>query len=438
MTRLGDGVMPGRASAETWAGEQDVIGPGLQAVVQWAQIAIAHGEGSRVTDVDGNQYIDLMGGAGVNSVGHSHPRLVEALKAQLELWMVGSFSSPARLRMLQLVREILPSGLDRIQLYTSGAEAVEAAIRLAKAATGKYEFLSFWNGFHGKTLGAGALTAGARQGTGPLPSGFFTTPYANCYHCPLKMTYPGCGFACVDLARDQIRQQSTGALAAIVAEPIQGRSGNVPPPPGYMAALKELAREFDALLIGDETLTGFGRTGEMFGCDHDGVTPDIAIVGKGMGGGYPVSGVVASSELMSAVPFSAPSASSSSYGGFPMAGAAVAATLEVIRDERLVENARVVGEVMLAALQGLEETAQGVGQVRGRGLMIGIELVSDREQRSPVSAEQLRETFLALLRRGVIVMVGGGSLRLYPPLSIDAETALEAAETITDVLTNQS
>src|SRR5262249_21211620 len=156
-----------------------------------------------------------------------------------------------------------------------------------------------------------------------------------------------------ELVREAIREQSTGALAAIVVEPVQGRAGNVPAPPGYLRALQELAQERGALLIADEMITGFGRTGELFGCDHDGVVPDIAVVGKGMGGGYPVCGIISSDEIMSARPFSEPSASSSSFGGFPMACAAVAATLKVIEEERLVARTKDVGTALLARLEGL-------------------------------------------------------------------------------------
>src|SRR5205807_3408244 len=167
----------------------------------------------------GNRYIDLLGASGVNSIGHSHPKLVAALQEQIESWLVGAFGSRARLEMLEVLSELLPEGLDRIQLYSGGSEAVEAGLRLAKAYTGKYEFLSFWGGFHGKTLGALALTSGARAGLGPLPPGFFSAPYGNAYHCPLRCEK--CDLRCVDLARDVVKEQSSGALAAIVVEPVQ-------------------------------------------------------------------------------------------------------------------------------------------------------------------------------------------------------------------------
>ncbi|GAA4715801.1 aspartate aminotransferase family protein [Phytohabitans rumicis] len=419
-----------------WAVEQEVIGPGLQAVMLWAQLCVASAAGAELTDVDGNLVIDFQGAGGVNSIGHANPRLVEALRADLADAPAGAFGSAGRLAMAGVLRDFLPPPLDRIQLYSGGTEAVEAALRLAKSVTGKYEFLSFWGGFHGKTAGSLALTTGARSGLGPLPPGYFSAPYANCYHCPLKLTFPSCGFACVETARDTIKENSTGALAAIVVEPVQGRSGNVVPPPGYLAALQSVAREFDALLVVDEMMTGFGRTGAPFAFQRDGdeVSPDILTVGKGMGAGYPVTGVIASAETMSAAPFSDPSASSSSFGAFPLACRAVATTTQILIEDDLPARAAKLGDEMLHALRPLVDEAPLVGDVRGAGLAIGIELVTDKQTRRPAPKEVIRDTFLALLDAGVLVMVGGNTLRLYPPLTVDEGVMREAVDIIRRVL----
>ncbi|GAA0936941.1 aspartate aminotransferase family protein [Nonomuraea longicatena] len=418
-----------------WAEEQEVIGPGLQAVMLWSRFTVARASGAVLTDLDGNEVLDLQGAGGVNSIGHADPTLVAAMTEQLATWTAGAFGSQARLDMLNALRDFLPEGLDRVQLYSGGTEAVEAALRLAKSATGKYEVLSFWGGFHGKTLGSLALTAGARRELGPLPGGFFSAPYANCYRCPFKLRHPGCGFACVEHAREVVKQQSTGALSAIVVEPVQGRSGNVVPPPGYLAALAELAAEFDALLIADEMMTGFGRTGAAFAFEHDGITPDIVTVGKGMGAGYPVTGVIAAAATMSSGAFSEPSASSSSFGAFPMACRAVATTVSVIERDGLVERAEQLGKELLEALSPLAEQAPLVGDVRGAGLAIGIELVTDKDSRAPASTDLVRQAFTALLQAGVLVMTGGNTLRLYPPLNIGDDEAHDAADIITRTLT---
>ncbi|MFF5204971.1 aspartate aminotransferase family protein [Streptosporangium sp. NPDC000396] len=423
-------VAPPSKTHRHWAEEQEVIGPGLQAVMLWSRFCVSEASGAVLTDLDGNQVLDLQGAGGVNSIGHAEPTLVAALIDQLGTWTAGAFGSRARLDMLRALRDFLPEGLDRVQLYSGGTEAVEAALRLAKSATGKYEVLSFWGGFHGKTLGSLALTAGARRDLGPLPGGYMSAPYANCYRCPLKLRHPGCGFACVDHAREVVRQQSTGALAAIVVEPVQGRSGNVVPPPGYLAALASLAAEFDALLIVDEMMTGFGRTGTAFAFMRDDVEPDIVTVGKGMGAGYPVTGVIASTATMASGPFSEPSASSSSFGAFPMACRAVATTVSVIERDGLVERAELLGKELLAMLTPLTEEAPLVGDVRGAGLAIGIELVTDKESRRPASTDVVRQAFTALLEAGVLVMTGGNTLRLYPPLNIEKDQAHEAADII--------
>ncbi len=420
--------------AEHWAAEQELIGPGLQAVMLWSQLCIRAARGEMLEDLDGNRVIDLQGAGGVNSIGHANPRMVEALQNELTTAPAGAFGSPARRRMTEVLADVLPAGLDRIQLYSGGTEAVEAALRLAKSVTGKHEFLSFWGGFHGKTMGSLALTAGARTGLGPLPPGYFSAPYANCYRCPLKLRFPECGLACVDSARDSIRENSTGSLAAIVVEPVQGRSGNVVPPPGYLAALASLAADFDALLIVDEMMTGFGRTGAMFASEREGLSPDIITVGKGMGAGYPVTGVIASTASMAAAPFSDPSASSSSFGAFPMACRAVATTAEVLLAEDLPARAARLGAELLDTLTPLVDDAPLVGDVRGAGLAIGIELVTDKRTRQPADKNIIRAVFLELLSAGVLVMVGGNSLRLYPPLTVDEDVLRESAEIITRTL----
>ncbi|MEV5575050.1 aspartate aminotransferase family protein [Spirillospora sp. NPDC052269] len=423
------------ASKEHWAAEQEVVGPGLQAVMLWSELCVESADGAVLTDLDGNRVLDFQGAGGVNSVGHANPRFTGALADELTTAPIGAFGSGARRDMAESLRDFVPEPLDRVQLYSGGTEAVEAGLRLAKSVTGKTEFLSFWGGFHGKTLGSLALTVGARTGLGPLPPGNFSTPYANCYRCPFKLTAPSCGFACVEQARETVKQNSTGDLAAIVVEPVQGRSGNVVPPEGYLKALKEVAEEFDALLFVDEMMTGFGRTGETFAFVRDEVTPDIVTVGKGMGGGYPVTGVLSSAGHMAAPPFSDPSASSSSFGAFPMACRAVGTVVDILVEERLVDHARKVGGELLDALIPLVDEAPLVGDVRGAGLAIGIELVADKETREPVSKAVLRETFMALLDAGVLTMTGGNTLRLYPPLTLGEDQAREAADIIVRTLT---
>jgi 4-aminobutyrate aminotransferase/(S)-3-amino-2-methylpropionate transaminase len=248
-------------------------------------VAMARGQGATLIDEDGNEYIDFIAGIGVGSVGHCHPHYVETLKRQVERLTFGSFTTETRARFLDLLSTVTPEGLTRIQLFSGGAEAVEAALRLAKAATGRHEVLGFWGGFHGKTGGVlGLLGSDFKHHLGPFLPGQYTTPYADCYRCPLRLTYPSCGIACADYVRDVIRYQTGGEIAAIIVEPIQGTAGNVIPPDGFLPAIQSVARDHGALLIVDEMITGFGRTGGMWASGREGIRPDVMTIGKGMGG----------------------------------------------------------------------------------------------------------------------------------------------------------
>ncbi|HIV57763.1 MAG TPA: aspartate aminotransferase family protein [Candidatus Stackebrandtia faecavium] len=425
-----------RLSAERhWEKEQAMLGPGLQAVVLWGGLCVEHAVGDYVFTTDGRRFLDFQGGAGVNHVGHSHPAVVSAVCDQVQRWMIGSWASRSRLRLLEEIQDFLPDGLERVQLYSSGTEAVEAALRLAKSYTGRHEVLSFWGGFHGKSLGSMALTSGGpRKSLGPLPTGFHSAPYANESLCPFGCSPRGCLRRCVDFTREKLEHDTTGDLAAIVVEGVQGRAGNVVPPPGYLRELKTLAHDTGALLIVDESMTGFGRTGRNFSYDHDDVVPDIVVVGKGMGSGYPITGVIASDETMSVGPYSEPSASSSSFGGFPAACAAAAASLKIIRTEGLVERAAESGTLLLDALTDRLADSLIVGEVRGKGLAIGIELVTDRESRTPLDKSGIRHVYKRLLERGLLVMTGGNTLRLYPPLNVGRDSINMAVDVLTEVL----
>jgi len=399
---------------------------GLQSFALRAGRAMARGTGCTLIDEDGNTYIDFIAGIAVGSVGHCHPHYVETLKRQVERLTFGSFTTEVRAKFLELLATVTPPGLTRIQLFSGGAEAVEAALRLAKAVTKKHEVLGFWGGFHGKTGGVlGLLGSDFKHHLGPFLPGQYLSPYADCYRCPLKLRYPECGIACAEYLRDVIRYQTSGEIAAIIVEPMQGTAGNVVPPEGFLRAVQALARDHGALLITDEMITGFGRTGSMWGSDHDGVVPDAMTVGKGMGGGFPLSGVISTDALTSTPPWSNPSASSSSYGGNPLAAAAGLASLEIILGEDLVKNSARVGAVMLARLEQMKERFRSVGEVRGKGLMLGIELVRDRLTKEPVPKEVAQALYQECLRRGLVAMTYSPTIRINPPLVISEDTALE-------------
>lgn len=422
-------TVPGPLSKAIFDREAQIMAPGLQSIALYSQIVIDSATGCTLRDVDHNDYLDFIAGIAVGSLGHGHPHYVARLKEQLDHVTFGSFTTVTRARFLELISELLPDGITHLQLFSGGAEAVEAALRLAKSVTRKFEVIGFWGGYHGKTAGVlGLLGGGYRNHQGPFPPGVHTSPYANCYRCPWKLTYPSCGLACAEHLRQVIKHQTQDQIAAIVIEPIQGTAGNVIPPDDFLHAVRQIADECDALLLVDEILTGFGRTGTMWACEHSGLQPDIMTLGKGMGGGFPISGVAASLERMSAVPFGEPSGSSSSYGGNPLAAAAGLGAIEAILSDKLTENSARVGAVMLDALRALQEKYRFIGDVRGRGLLIGIDLVADRHTKAPLEKTITRALFQEALERGLITMAYTHTIRINPPLVITEAEALQGVE----------
>lgn len=415
---------PGSKSRATFHDEQAVIAPGQQRIALLSELALASGRGATVTDLDGNTYLDFFAGVAVASLGHAHPGYIAAVEAQLRRISVGSFTSENRIRLLKLIAKLAPGNLGRTQLFSGGAEAVEAAFRLAMSYTGKYEIVGFWGGFHGKTAGVmGLIGDESKHGWGPLPGGRFSVPYADCARCPFALRYPDCGLACADFARQSIKRSTSGAVAAIIIEPMQGTAGNVVPPPDFLPAIQSIAKEIGALLIADEMITGFGRTGRWFGCNHSDVVPDIMTVGKGMGNGFPISGVISSDTIVTAEPFARASASSSSYGGNPLASTAALATIETIIDDGLVEHAARVGAHMLDRLREMQEKYAFIGDVRGVGLMIGVDLVAARTTNEPMARPATERIFLDALQQGLLMMGYFPRIRINPPLTITREQA---------------
>lgn len=395
---------------------------------------MVEGHGCRLTDADGNQYLDFFAGVAVASLGHSHPRFVKAMTNQLGTLMVGSFTTEARLNLLKTIAELAPGALKRTQLYSGGSEAVEAAIRLAKSYTKKHEVVGFWGGFHGKTGGViGLIGDEWKQNWGPLTPGTHLVPYADCYRCPFKLEYPSCGMFCLDFARKAIKTTTAGSIAAIIVEPMQGTAGNVVPPPEFLPGLADIAEENGALLIADEMITGFGRTGRMFGCNHTNVEPDVMTVGKGLGCGFPVSGLISTDEITKSHPWSKASSSSSSYGGNPLAATAALTTIETIVDENLVENSACVGMLLLNELRRLQEKYELIGDVRGAGLLLGMDLVKDRKTKEPLAAKVTERIFIEALRRGLLLMGYFSRVRINPPLILTETEARDGVAILDEV-----
>lgn len=411
--------------------EQEFIAPGLQTIALLSQLVIDHGSGCTLTDVNGRTYLDFNAGVSVASLGHAHPRYVDAISEQLKRVSVGSFTSRPRVELVRLIAELAPGNLTRTQFFSGGAEAVEAAIRLARSYTKRTHIVGFTGGFHGKTAGVLPISdIDWKRDVGPLAPDQHVAIY------PDATTFGGtaaeCAAASIDSLRRVIEHECSGRPAAIVIEPIQGTAGNIVPPNGFLSSVRAIADEYGALLIADEMITGFGRTGQLFGCNFDDVVPDVMTVGKGIGGGFPVSAVISTDEIMSAKPFSLPSASSSSYGGNPLAAAAALVTIRTIVDQKLPHNAATVGEVLR---NGLRSIGGPVANVRGRGLLVGFDLV---ENGAVMPKPRCVEFFKSCLARGLIMMCYTPRVRIHPPLILQRQEAERALAIIDDVLSEMT
>ena len=432
-------TMPGPRSLETFSLESQFAAPGTQGVALFSRLALDRGEGAILWDRDGNRYIDLMAGICVASLGYGHPKYVDALQRQVARLHVGSFATAHRAELVQLIASITPGDCNRTQFYSSGAEAVEAALRLAKSFSKKTEVVGFWGGYHGKTGGVLPLLGGTfKHELGPLMPGCYLSPYASPSRDEFASASPDeCLQKAMRFLRRKIQLETTNDVAAIIVEPIQGTAGNIVPVPGFLRELRQLADELGAVLIADEMITGFGRTGRMFGVEHDGVVPDIMTVGKAFGGGFPMSGVIATARVAFSTPWANPSGSSSSYGGNPLAAAAALAAIRITLEEDLPARAHRIGERMLTVMRSWEGDIPIVRDVRGRGLMIGMDLVHPATGKL-LDKSVTRQIFDALLARGVLSMLYSPEVRINPPLVIEEADALEALAIMEGVLRDAS
>ena len=401
-------------------------------------LVVERGEGACVIDSDGNRFLDFAAGIAVCSTGHSHPDVVAAITEQASRFLHMSatdFYYEKAVELAEKVAQLAPvgsrAGDARVLFTNSGTEAVEAALKLARYQTGRHLALSFYGSFHGRTMGALSLTASKtiqRRGFGPMLPGAFQVPYADCYRCPFGKKPDSCDLECVDFIEEfpLKRTAPPEEVAAIIVEPVQGEGGYVVPPARFFHRLRELCDRHGILLIADEVQSGIGRTGKMFAMEHFGVKPDIIAVAKGIASGMPLGLCIARADLMSWPP----GAHASTFGGNPVSCAAALATLELIGG-RFMENARRQGERLIAGLERLATRHTLIGQVRGLGLMIGIELVKDRatRQRAP---EEARRVVAEAFKRGLLILTAGeNTLRLSPPLVIE-DLQTDAALTILD------
>ncbi len=388
---------------------------------------MARGQGAVVEDVDGNRFLDCSAGIAVTSTGHSHPDVVKAITEQAGkfLHMSGTdFYYEDQVELAEQFGELVPiSGKVRSFFSNSGAEANEAAIKLARYHTKRPYIIAFLGGFHGRTMGALAMTASKaiqRRGFSPLMSGVYHAPYANCYRCPLGLKSESCAADCLNFIDDEllVHLVSPDEVAAIMVEPIQGEGGYVVPPKAFIERLRAITKEHGILLAVDEVQSGMGRSGKMFAMEHFGVEADIVSVAKGIASGMPLGITASRAEVMDWPP----GAHASTFGGNPVSCAAALATIKLLR-EKLVKNAADVGAYLMDGAKALADRHPLIGDVRGKGLMIGIELVRDRQTKER-AVEERNAVVQAAFRRGLLILgAGRNALRLSPPLVLTREQA---------------
>ena len=401
------------------------------------RIVVNDASGALVRDVDGNVYVDFSSGIVVANLGHAPRPVAAALGTEAQRLMhFFDFATPPPPAFFEALARTLPPSLQTFQMYTTGAEAVEAAIRLANANTGHHEVISFFGAWHGRTLGAMSLMGGfpLKHGYGPLAPGVMHSPNAYCYRCPLGLERDSCADACARFVDRVYEQASERRLAAVIIEPVQGVGGAIVHPAGFLSHLRELCDRTGALLIFDEILSGVGRTGKMWTFEHSGVLPDVLLAGKGLGSGYPLSLISSRRELMDAGSFGQPGAGASTFASGNLACAAGAATLSLLEDGTILEHARRVGASLLGALRELADRHPIIGDVRGLGMLLAIELVQDRETKAPVAPGVMRKLVMSLARRGLLAIGGGHVLRITPPLVISEALVLRGAELLDDAL----
>jgi len=402
-------------------------------VAGFEPVVIERASGCTVTGADGRPYLDCFSGIAVVNAGHGHPRVLAAAREQMEKAIHGStyvYYNPRAAELAKRLAEVTPGALQKSFFGNSGAEAIEGAVRLAKQFTKRRELVALTASFHGRTVGTLSISGNRerKKGFGPYVPGVAFTPAPYCYRCPLKLRYPECGVACAEFLDHVLRYETAGDVAALVAEPVLGEGGIIVPPPEYFRIAVGIARKDGALFIADEVQSGFGRTGKLFAIEHYGVEPEILCMAKGIADGFPLSAFIARPDVAEAF---TPGDHLSTFGGNPVSCAAALANLGVMLDEKLPEAAAERGAHLMARLGRLKETCPLVGDVRGKGLMIGVELIRDAGK-TPAAAEA-KEVRRRCREAGVLVGLGGvlgNVVRLQPPLVITPDEIEKAADTL--------
>jgi 4-aminobutyrate aminotransferase len=419
-------------------------------VAGFEPIEVERAQGTTITATDGKTYLDCFSGISVVNAGHNHPKVIAAAKAQMDKLVhcctYVYYNPPAGL-LAKRMAEITPGKLQKTFFGNSGAEALEGAMRLAKQFTGKKELVALSQSFHGRTVGTLSITGNLarKKGSGPYLSGVAFAPAPYFYRCPFKTSTPDdCAAACAEGIEEAIRSQTSGDVAAFIAESVMGEGGIIVPPDNYFKYAKAVCDKHGMLFIADEVQCGFGRTGKMFAIEHYGVEPDIMCTAKGIADGFPLSAFTARADVGGAFK---PGDHLSTFGGNPVSCAAALANIDVMLDEKLPENAAARGEQIMKRLKKFAETAPLIGDVRGKGLMIGVELVKPEsasgrgvraanKQKTPAVAET-KEVRRLCREAGVLVGSGGtfaNVIRLQPPLTLSAAEADRLCDVVSDAV----
>jgi 4-aminobutyrate aminotransferase len=389
-------------------------------------LVVAKAEGAKVWDIDGNEYIDFLSGAAVTNVGHRHPKVVEAIKDQCDRFIHYTLAYVYYEKAVELAKrivEITPGDFQKkVAFGLSGSDANDGSIKFARSYTGRSKIISFLKSYHGTTYGAltlSGITLRMRRKIGPLLPEIYHVPFPDCYRCLFKLEYPGCGMHCLDfIATIMDTIVPPEEVAAIVTEPIQGDAGVIIPPDEYMPRLKRLCEENGILFVDEEVQTGFGRTGKWFAIEHWNVKPDIMVLAKAIASGMPISTIVARKEIIDSL--EAPAHLFTTEAN-PLSCAAAIATIEIIREEKLYERASRLGEYALKRFKEMMNEHELIGDVRGKGLMIGVDLVKDRKTKEPAIKEALKVDWRTWEKGLVLIHFGKSVLRIAPPLTITQE-----------------
>jgi len=406
---------------------------GFSGQVKLFPVAFESGKGCTLRDVDGNEYIDFSSGIYVTNLGHCHPKVSEAVQKWAgRLMNAHDFSTPIKMELMEKMAEVLPGNLKGFQLYDSGTTAVEAGLRVARAATGKHEFISCFMDFHGKSYGSVSLAQIRSTCYGPTRApGFHMVPRPDPYR-PIWTKADGQidTDAYIRFFAKYIDEGTAGQVCAFVLEPVQGWAGSVFPPEDFFPKLRRLCDERGLLLFADEILTGMGRTGKWCAMEHWDTRTDITTLGKGFGNGFPVTALCVDEKIADSVENVS---ASTSYGGNPMACAAALASIEVIEKENLLEHATALGEFCLQRMQQMQDRHPIIGHVRCKGALMGIELVKDRSSKEPFT-EAGKFVYQHAFRNGLAWIPAGHILRMSPPIIMDIETAGKALEIIEEAI----